>query len=485
MASVKQQAFKKKEITPKSQNFSAWYNDVVLKAELADYSPVKGCMVIRPYGYEIWENVQKAFNQMIKKAGVKNAYFPLFIPESLLRKEKEHIEGFSPELAVVTIGGGQPLTEKLVVRPTSETIMYKMYAKWIQSHRDLPLLINQWNNIVRWEKRTYLFLRTTEFLWQEGHTAHQSEKEAVDFQRRALHWYQQLYENYYAMAGIVGVKSRLETFAGAKSTWTIEFLMPNGKALQGCTSHNLGQNFSKAFNITFQDEKGRSRFVWQTSWGLSTRSIGGLIMTHGDDQGLVLPPKLAPIQVVIIPIPAKNQRLKPKIQKYIDQIAQKLQQENISMEIDDREEYSVGWKYNYWELKGVPLRLEIGEAEVKQQMITVVRRDKNLKFKVEYSKLKIKELLAEVQKSLLEKAKKFLKQHTFEVETYQEFKKIMKERRGFLKAFWCQDSRCEVKIKEETKATIRALPLTAKKEKGKCIYCGRQADYRWYFAQAY
>ncbi len=482
----------KRSIIPKSQDFSAWYNDVVLQAELADYAPVKGCMVIRPNGYAIWERVQKEFDRMIKAHGVQNAYFPLFIPESFLNKEKEHVEGFSPELAVVTIGGGEELKEKLIVRPTSETVMYAMYAKWIKSHRDLPLLINQWNNVVRWEKRTYLFLRTTEFLWQEGHTAHKSEADALDFAQTALSLYKKLYEEYYGMYGIVGEKSNQEKFAGAKKTWSIEFLMPDGKALQGCTSHNLGDNFAKAFDIKYQDEGGQSQYVWQTSWGLSTRSIGGLIMVHGDDQGLVLPPKLAPTQVVIVPItsprhPERPEGVEGSLSKYVDKIYQELEEADIRVHIDDRETHSPGWKFNEWEIKGVPVRLEIGEKEIQANTVTIYRRDENTKthFPLSTFSQTIKGLLDEIQLNLFTKSKQYVEEHTYDVDSYDEFKEIMKTKKGFIRAFWCEDPICEAKIKEETKASTRVKPLDAKEETGSCIYCKKQSHARWYFGQAY
>lgn len=478
-------AFEKKEITKKSENISEWYNNVILKAELADYGPVKGTMVIRPYGYAIWERVQQELDAKIKSGGVQNAYFPLFIPHSLLEKEKEHVKGFAPELAIVTIGGGEKLQDPLVVRPTSETIMYAMYAKWIQSYRDLPLLINQWNNVVRWEKRTYLFLRTSEFLWQEGHTAHATEKEAGEMQETALEWYRQMYEDYYAIPVYIGVKSESEKFAGAKTTYTIEALMPDGKALQACTSHNLGQNFSKVFDIHFLTREQKTDYVWQTSWGFSTRSLGGLFLVHGDDNGLVLPPKMAPYHVVIIPI-TKNEPVSTDMSAYITSLQQELLVAGVRVHIDMQEE-SLGRKFNKWELKGVPLRFEIGESEVANNDITIARRDTFEKFKIAKTAAveKTKELLETIQSALYNKAKRFLKENTHEVATYDEFKNIMSTSRGFLKAFWCEDEECEKKIKEETKATTRCLPFDAKEEKGKCIRCGNSAKHRWFFAQAY
>lgn len=478
--------FEKKELKKKSDNISDWYNDVVLKAELADYAPVKGTMVIRPYGYAIWERVQSILDGMFKAGGVQNAYFPLFIPHSLLDKEKTHVKGFSPELAVVTIGGGEELKDPLVVRPTSETIMYEMYSKWIGSWRDLPMLINQWNNVVRWEKRTYLFLRTTEFLWQEGHTVHETEEDAVKMQETALEWYRQTYEEYYAMPVITGKKSETEKFAGAKTTYTVEALMPDGKALQACTSHNLGQNFSRPFDISFQSRDGQQEYAWQTSWGFSTRSLGGLFLTHGDDSGIVLPPKLAPIQVVMIPIGKNDTRSANKTASYMESLEKELRDAHVSF-FTDSSVISVGRKFNKWEVKGVPLRFEIGDEEIDSHMITVFRRDtlERIKIKRENVVSETKKLLIEIQRSLFKRAQKFLEDNTHDVSDYAEFKKTMETTRGFLRAFWCENEDCEAKIKAETKASTRCLPLNAKEETGVCIYCGKDAKHRWYFAQAY
>lgn len=483
-------AFEKKEITKKSENISEWYNDVILKAQLADYGPARGTMVIRPYGYALWERVQEIFNHMIREKGVQNAYFPLFIPYSLLEKEKAHVEGFSPELAIVTIGGGEKLQDPLVVRPTSETIMYQKYAEWVQSYRDLPILINQWNNVVRWEKRTYLFLRTTEFLWQEGHTAHETEEGAVDIQKAALEWYRRVYEDYYAIPVITGRKSETEKFAGAKTTFTIEALMPDGKALQGATSHNLGQNFSKVFDIKFLTRDQKTDYAWQTSWGLSTRSLGGLFLTHGDDNGLVLPPKIAPYQVIVLPVfmgkldEAQTEKIKTTAQA----IYQALDRSGIRGFVETKaESESLGRLRNTWELRGAPLRIELGNREVENGEVTVVCRDTFEKLTVKQSELvpTVQKLLEDIQKTLYEHAKKFLDEHTFVVDSYDEFKKIMETNRGFLHAFWCEDAICEKKIKDETKASTRCLPFDAKKENGTCIYCGKPAKYRWVFAQAY
>lgn len=488
--------FDKKEITKKSENVSEWYGDVVLKAELADYAPVKGTMVIRPYGYAIWERVQEIFNAMMKEKGVENAYFPLFIPYSLLEKEKEHIEGFSPELAIVTIGGGEKLKDPLVVRPTSETIMYEMYAKWVQSWRDLPILINQWNNVVRWEKRTYLFLRTSEFLWQEGHTAHETEEEAIDMALTALEWYRKVYEEYYAIPVYIGTKSSIEKFAGAKTTYTIEALMPDGKALQGATSHNLGQNFSKPFAITFQNREGKNDFVWQTSWGLSTRSLGGLFLTHGDDDGLVLVPMIAPIKTVIIPVLGKED---DKVRIFAKELKDAIQQHPSlfkgRVELWDMPEKTFGWKVNQAELKGIPLTIIVGSKEVTSKKVTLNTRlsrgSENELIKArevgDFSLVgrEVEAMLAGLQQYLFEKARKFRDENTRNANSYEEFKQIMETTKGFILAFWCEDTSCEKKIKEETKATTRLLPLNPVSEEGNCIYCKKEAKHRWIFGQSY
>ena len=478
--------FDKKELKKKSENISDWYNDVVLKAELADYGPVKGTMVIRPYGYAIWETVQEVFNKMIKKAGVQNAYFPSLIPTSYLQKEKEHIKGFSPELAVVTIAGGETLAEPLVVRPTSETIMYAMYAKWIQSWRDLPLLLNQWCNVVRWEKRTYLFLRTTEFLWQEGHTAHGTAQEAIDFAKKAHEWYRQIHEDYLAVPVMMGTKSETEKFAGAVTTYTIESMMPDGKALQSATSHDLGQNFSKSFDIKFQNSEGKEAFVWQTSWGLSTRALGGLFLSHGDDAGLILPPKVAPIQVVIVPI-YKAQGNAEVVTEYCKLLMSSLEKAGIRMHFDDRDTMSVGRKFNMWEVKGVPIRMEIGEKEATEQMVTYSLRDGKEKLTVGSTEFvtHVVSYLDDMQARLFTIRKQFMTDHTKDVNTFEEFKTIMESTKGFLRAFWCEDAACEKQIKDATKAATRCLPLDAKEEIGVCVHCGKPAKRRWIFAQSY
>ncbi len=470
--------FAKKFLTPKSEDFAKWYTDVILKAELADYAPVKGCMVIRPYGYVLWEGIQKYLDVLIKERGVQNAYFPIFIPERLLNLEKEHVEGFAPHLAVVTIAGGEELKEKLIVRPTSETVMYEMYKKWTQSYRDLPILINQWNNVIRWEKRTYLFLRTSEFLWQEGHCAHQTHEENMDTVLWALNAYQKTYQELLAMYGIAGVKSSAEKFAGADKTFTLEFLMPDGKVLQGGTSHDLGQNFAKAFNWTVQGKDGSKLYPHQNSWGLSTRSIGGLVMAHGDDNGLVLPPAIAPIQIVIIPIPGSSK------ETFVFAKGLKTDLKNLRVFIDDKEGETAGFKFNKWELKGVPIRVEIGDKEAKDKTLTVVLRHNGKKLNSTVSELQ--KLLDQIQSELFARHKKFTEKNTHIIDSYEDFKDIMKTKKGFIKAMWCEDAVCEAKVKEETKATTRCLPLDAKEVKGgKCIYCGKTAKHRWYFAQSY
>jgi prolyl-tRNA synthetase len=478
--------FEKKELKKRSENLSDWYTDVILKAEIADYAPTKGCMVIRPYGFGLWEKVQEIMNPMMREAGVENAYFPLLIPLSLLEKEKEHVAGFSPELAIVTIGGGEKLKDPLVVRPTSETIMYEMYKQWVHSWRDLPVLINQWNNCVRWEKRTYLFLRTTEFLWQEGHTVHATEDDAMKMVLQALDWYRQVYEDYFAMPVVLGRKSDTEKFAGGKLTYTVEALMPDGKALQAATSHNLGQNFSKVFDIQFQNKEGTMEYAWQTSWGLSTRSLGGLFLTHGDDNGLTLPPKIAPIQVVIMPIRRSGVNDK-ELMAYSAEMKEALANGGVRSKLDNREEPSIGRRFNEWEVKGVPLRFEIGPKELESRTVTIARRDTGEKTTVSREQMLVttEKLLKDIQSALFAKATKFLKENTKKADSYAEFKNIMSTTRGFIRAFWCEDAGCEAGIKEETKATTRCLPLDAKEEHGKCIHCGKPAAYRWLFAQAY
>src|SRR5260221_7398402 len=472
------------EITPRSQDFSKWYLDVVRRAELADYSPVKGCMVIRPYGYAIWELIQAALDRRIKAAGHVNAYFPLFIPESLLIKEAEHVEGFAPQVAYVRQGGGEELAEKLVLRPTSEAIIGTMYAKWVQSWRDLPILINQWANIVRWEKVTRPFLRTTEFLWQEGHTAHETEAEAEEETLKILHLYKETVETEMAVPVVEGQKSESEKFAGALRTYSIEALMGDGRALQAGTSHNLGQNFAKAFDITFQARDKSVQHVWGTSWGMTTRLIGAAIMVHGDDSGLVLPPKLAPYQVVIVPIGRDNWRetVLPKAQE----IQSELRAAGIRVTLDEREERP-GWKFSEWELRGVPLRVEIGPKDIEKSAVLVARRDTREKQSVPMDGLpaRIIELLDEVQNNLFARAQQFREEHTHRADTYDEFKQILEGRPGFVISPWCGAVDCEARIKADTQATIRNMPMDARTPTGNCVRCDNPAKFEAWFAKAY
>jgi len=473
-------------ITPQSQDFGRWYIDVVRRAELADYSPVKGCMVIRPYGYAIWELMQQALDRRFKATGHVNAYFPLLIPESLLMKEAEHVEGFAPQVAWVTQGGNEVLEERLVIRPTSETIIGTMYAKWIQSWRDLPILINQWANVVRWEKVTRLFLRTTEFLWQEGHTAHETAEEAEEETRRMLGVYKDFAENELAMPVIDGQKTDSEKFAGADRTYSIEALMRDGRALQAGTSHNLGQNFSKSYEIRFQARDKSLQYAWTTSWGVSTRMIGGVIMTHGDEGGLILPPRVAPYQVVIVPIPRGNWRetVLPKAQAIRDDLVA----HGVRVMLDDRDSQTPGWKFNEWEMRGVPLRLEIGPKDLEKSQVVLARRDTREKSFVPMDGLTghIEQLLVTIQKALFDRAIQFRTEHTSETTSYDEFKQIMDGRPGFVISPWCGSVECEAAIKAETQATIRNIPFTSTGADGKsCLKCGRPATAIAWFAKSY
>jgi prolyl-tRNA synthetase len=473
------------EITRQSEDFSRWYTDVVRRAELADYSPVKGCMVIRPYGYAVWELIQQGLDRRIKETGHVNAYFPLFIPRSLLMKEAEHVEGFAPQVAWVTRGGDEELEEPLLVRPTSEAIIGTMYARWIQSWRDLPVLINQWANIVRWEKVTRLFLRTTEFLWQEGHTAHETEAEAEEETLRILSLYKEFSETELAMPVIAGRKTESEKFAGAARTYSIEALMGDGRALQAGTSHNLGQNFAKAFDITFQARDKSLQFVWGTSWGMTTRLIGGVVMTHGDENGLVLPPRVAPHQVVIVPIPRGNwqETVLPRARE----IQAALRARGVRVFLDDRDSYTPGWKFAEWELRGVPLRLEIGPKDIEKQQVLLVRRDTREKRPTSVEGLPdaVVTLLDEIQRALFDRAVRFREEHTTRVTSYDEFKQTMEGRPGFVVAAWCGSRECEAAIKAETQATIRNLPLDAPVPSGPCVRCGETPEAEAYFAKAY
>jgi prolyl-tRNA synthetase len=475
-----------KKLTPKSENYSEWYNQLVQRAEMADYAPVRGCMVVRPYGWSLWENIQDALNSRFKATGHVNAAFPLFIPMSFLEKEKEHVEGFSPELAVVTIGGGSELEEPLIVRPTSETIIGYMYSKWIQSYRDLPVLINQWGNVVRWEMRTRLFLRTLEFYWQEGHTAHATAEEAQEETLRMLDIYTDFARNEAAVPVIPGLKSESEKFAGAVRSYTIEAMMSDTKALQSGTSHNLGQNFAKAFDIQYLDENNTLQYCWTTSWGLSTRFIGAIIMTHGDDQGLVLPPRLAPIQVVIVPIFRKDEE-QEKVMAAVDRVKKELA--DYRVEVDDRTEVTPGFKFNHWELRGVPLRLEIGPKDVAKNSVALARRDipgRDGKSFVPQEGIAqtVGEMLDEIQANMLEKATKFRDDHIFEPKDYDEFKEIIAND-GWCYVWWKANAENEAKIKEETKATLRCFPFEQSGGKGKCIFSGQETTEKAYFARGY
>lgn len=463
-----------------------WYTETILQSELADYSPVKGCMVIRPYGYSLWEQIQKVLDQMIKDTGHSNAYFPMFIPESFLTKEKEHVEGFAPECAVVTHGGGKKLEEPLIVRPTSETIINYMFAKWVQSWRDLPILINQWANVVRWEMRTRLFLRTTEFLWQEGHTAHATAEEAEEEARRMLEVYRDFAENWMALPVLTGEKTDNERFAGAVRTYCIEAMMRDAKALQAGTSHFLGQNFAKAFEIKFQSAEGGLEFAWQTSWGVSTRLVGAIIMGHGDEKGLVLPPKLAPIQVVIVPI-YKSDEEKATVFERCEQI-QNMLKPSMRVHFDRREQYTPGWKFNHWEQKGVPVRLNVGPKDVAGNVVEIARRDTREKIRgVSMSGLEneVAGLLTAIQKNIFERALAFRKENTRQVADFSEFKSTLDEKNGFIEAHWCGSSSCEAAIKEESKATIRVIPFDWEAQDGNCIRCGSKATKKVVFARAY
>ncbi len=475
------------KLTSRSVDFSEWYNQIVQRAELADYAPVRGCMVVRPYGWALWENMQQALDRRFKETGHVNAAFPLFIPMSFLEKEKEHVEGFSPELAIVTIGGGEKLEEPLVVRPTSETIIGHMYAKWIHSYRDLPVLINQWGNVVRWELRTRLFLRTLEFYWQEGHTAHATEREAREETLRMLDVYADFAMNEGAIPVIKGVKSQTEKFAGANMSVTIEAMMGDTRALQSGTSHFLGQNFAKAFDIQFLDESNVLQYAWTTSWGLSTRFIGAVIMTHGDDQGLVLPPRLAPTQAVIVPI-CKTDAEIAAVMETVGRVHAELKNAGIRVHVDDRKEVTPGFKFNDWEMRGVPLRIEIGPKDVEKKAVALARRDKpgrEGKSFVPQAGLSdaVKTLLADIQANLLAKATAFRDSHILEPKDYDALKEIVQN--GWAYAWWCESADCEAKVKEETKATTRCIPLDQESGKGRCVVCGKEATRKVYFARGY
>lgn len=490
-----------KELTSRVEDYSKWYNDLVVKADLADHSAVRGCMVIKPYGYGIWENMQKALDKMFKETGHQNAYFPLFIPKSLFEAEEKNAEGFAKECAIVThyrlktdpnnkgkliVDPEAKLEEELIVRPTSEAIIWNTYKGWIQSYRDLPILVNQWANVVRWEMRTRLFLRTAEFLWQEGHTAHATKEEAIAETKQMLEVYADFVENWMAVPVVKGVKSANERFAGADDTYCIEALMQDGKALQAGTSHFLGQNFAKAFDVKYVTKDNKQEYVWATSWGVSTRLIGALIMSHSDDNGLVLPPKLAPIQVVIVPIYKGDEGL-AKVSETANEIKKKLQAKGISVKYDDRDSQRPGWKFAEYELKGVPVRIAIGERDLANGTVEIARRDTLSKetVSIEGIDLLVDNLLNEIQANLFNKAKARNQELTTNVNSYEEFKKVLDEKTGFVYAHWDGTPETEEKIKEETKATIRCIPLNNVQETGVCIYSGKPSSQRVLFARAY
>jgi prolyl-tRNA synthetase len=474
------------KLTPRSEDYSKWYTDVVQQAQLADYAPVRGCMVIRPYGYTLWENVKESLDRRFKATGHENAYFPLLIPMSFIQKEAQHVEGFAPELAVVTHGGGKELEEPLVVRPTSETVIGYMYSQWIQSYRDLPVLINQWSNVVRWELRPRLFLRTMEFLWQEGHTAHATAEEAQEETLRILDLYTDFAVNEAAIPVIAGRKSESEKFAGAATSYSIEAMMGDRRALQSGTSHNLGQNFAKAFDIKYQDQSNELQYCWTTSWGVSTRMIGAIVMVHGDDQGLILPPRLAPIQVVIVPI-WKNDEEQRTVRDAIEKVKATLG-DSVRVKVDDRDEYSPGWRFNEWELRGVPLRIEIGPRDVAKEQVVLARRDQPGRAGKSFVPMAgladaVADALALIQNDLLRRATEFRDANTHEPTDYASFQEVVAE--GFARAWWCGAVACEDKVKADTKATTRCIPFEQPGGSGRCVVCGEPAKEMAIFARAY
>ena len=489
-----------KELNTREENYAQWYNDLVIKADLAENSAVRGCMVIKPYGYAIWEKMQAALDKMFKDTGHSNAYFPLFIPKSFFSKEASHVEGFAKECAVVThyrlkkdeINGGvmvdpdAKLEEELVIRPTSETIIWNSYKNWIQSYRDLPLLINQWANVVRWEMRTRLFLRTAEFLWQEGHTAHASMEEAVEETMKMVHVYADFAENWLGIPVIIGKKSENERFAGALDTYCIEALMQDGKSLQAGTSHFLGQNFARAFDVQFTNKEGKLEYVWATSWGVSTRLMGALVMAHSDNNGLIIPPKLAPIQVVIVPIYNKSEQL-AAINTIAENIKKDLEAKGITVKYDNRDTHKPGWKFAEYELKGIPVRLAIGGRDLENGTIEVVRRDTLEKVTIPRNNITgvVMDLMDKIQANIYKKALNFREANTREASNWEEFVEIIENKGGFVSAFWDGTVETEIKIKDETKATIRIIPLNAKEEEGKCIYSGKPSRLKVLFARAY
>ncbi|MGI6291850.1 MAG: proline--tRNA ligase [Bacteroidales bacterium] len=488
------------QLITKEENYSQWYNDLVIKSGLAENSAVRGCMVIKPYGYTLWENMRDVLDRMFKKSGHVNAYFPLFIPKSYLSQEASHVEGFAKECAVVThyrlkqsddnkgvvVDPDSKLEEELIIRPTSETIIWSTYKNWIQSYRDLPLLINQWANVVRWEMRTRLFLRTAEFLWQEGHTAHQSEAEAIEEAEKMIHIYADFAENYMAVPVVIGTKSLSERFAGAVDTYCIEALMQDGKALQAGTSHFLGQNFAKAFDVQFLNKENKLEYVWATSWGVSTRLIGALVMAHSDNKGLILPPKIAPLQVVIIPI-YRNEEQLSQVNKVAENIVEALQAHNISVKYDNRDEYRSGWKFNEYELQGVPVRITIGPRDLENNKVELFRRDTFEKTLIDKDNIidKVKSLLEDIHNNLFNRALKFREDNTTKVDTWDEFVDVIENKGGFVSAHWDKTAETEAIIKEKTKATIRCIPFNNPQEDGVCIYSGKPSNERVLFAKAY
>lgn len=488
-----------KKLTTREEDYSKWYNELVVKADLAENSGVRGCMVIKPYGYAIWEKMQAELDRMFKETGHENAYFPLFIPKSYFSKEASHVDGFAKECAVVThyrlktdengkvvVDETAKLEEELIVRPTSETIIWDTYRKWIESYRDLPLLINQWANVVRWEMRTRLFLRTAEFLWQEGHTAHATKQEALEESQLMQKVYAEFAENFMAMPVIQGYKSESERFAGALETYTIEALMQDGKALQAGTSHFLGQNFAKAFDVKFTSKEGKREYVWATSWGVSTRLMGALVMTHSDDKGLVLPPKLAPIQVVIVPIYRNDEQLDAITEK-VNELVADLKKVGVSVKFDKRDTHKPGWKFAEYELKGVPLRIAIGPRDLENGTLEIARRDTLEKqtMPIDDTVSFVEKTLAEMQESLFNKALNYREEHITKVDSFEEFKEVLETKGGFISAHWDGTIETEEKIKELTKATIRCIPNDAENEEGKCVYSGAESTKRVLFAKAY
>ena len=470
------------DITNIDENFAQWYTDIVLKAELADYTSVKGFIAIRPYGYEIWENIQKYADNKFKEYGVKNVSMPALIPESLLNKEKDHVEGFAPEVAWVTKGGEEDLEERLCVRPTSETVFSTMYSKWLSSWRDLPYLYNQWCNVLRWEKETRPFLRSREFLWQEGHTIHETEEEAKKFTLNMLDVYADVIENLLAIPVLKGQKTKKEQFAGAEATYTVETLMHDGRALQGGTSHYFGQNFTKAFDVKFQNKEGEQEYAYQTSWGISTRLIGAVIMAHGDNRGLKLPPRVAPIQVVIVPIAQQKENVLEENKKLNEKLSKKFR-----TKLDDRDNYSVGYKFNDWEMRGVPVRLEMGPRDIENEQVTLVRRDTQEKMivKIDEVEEKISELLEDIQKNMYEACQQRLKEKTTIALNMEELKKNLDENQGYVKTMWCGNQECEDKVKELTGAPSRCIPFEQENLSDKCVCCGKEAKHMVVWGRQY